>query len=312
VRDAPQDRLVARDVDAVVGPYGWATRAELIRRVHRGTVDAWVAQGKLIRLDDGVYATPRTAARWRAVAGALARTRGGVVSYSSALALWELVEPPRGPLHLTVAGSRSGRGSADVVLHRGSELHETVRRIEGIPVTCVERAVVDTWRSPGDLPRSTVRAAAIDGVCRRLCRPADLAYELDRRRRFPGRGELAELVRLLTQGCRSELEIWGCLHVLQHPGMPAFVQQRPVVVNGQTYFLDAAYEEVMLAVELDGAAWHGSRTQRERDIRRDALVATIGWRTLRYGYARLNGEPEACRRDILATYETRCRLFGVR
>ena len=68
----------------------------------------------------------------------------------------------------------------------------------------------------------------------------------------------------------------------------------------------------MLAVELDGAAWHGSRVQRERDIRRDALIATIGWQTLRYSYARLNGEPEACRRDILATYETRRRLFGVR
>ena len=68
----------------------------------------------------------------------------------------------------------------------------------------------------------------------------------------------------------------------------------------------------MLAIELDGAAWHGSRRQREKDIRRDALVATIGWQTLRYSFARLNNEPQACQRDILATYETRRRLFGVR
>ena len=94
--------------------------------------------------------------------------------------------------------------------------------------------------------------------------------------------------------------------------MPPFVQQRPIVVGGEVFFLDAAYEEVMLAVELDGAAWHGSRPQRERDIRRDSLVATVGWQTLRYGFTRMHDEPDACRRDILATYHARRRMFGVR
>jgi very-short-patch-repair endonuclease len=235
-----------------------------------------------------------------------------VVSHSTALALWDLVEPRPGPVHLTVDGTRSGRGSDGVRLHRGGDLHEAVRRVSGIPVTCVERAVVDTWGSDGDLPTTRTRAAAIDAVRQRLCRPADLAFELGRRRRFPERGGLTELVQLLEQGCRSELEIWGCLQVLQQPGMPPFVQQHPIMVGGERFFLDAAYEEVLLAVELDGAAWHGSRTQRERDIRRDALAATVGWQTLRYGYARMTCEPDACRRDILAVHEARRRLFGVR
>jgi very-short-patch-repair endonuclease len=235
-----------------------------------------------------------------------------VVSHSSALALWELIETPSGPVHLTVDGTRSSRGSDAVRLHRGGDLFDSVRRVCGIPVTCVERAVVDSWGSSAGAPRPTVRAAAIDAVRRRLCRPADLAHELRRRRRFPGRGELAELVQLLEQGCRSELEIWGCLHVLQQTGMPALVQQRPIVVRGERYFLDAAYEEVMLAVELDGAAWHGSRRQRESDIRRDALLATLGWQTLRFSYARMTAAPDACRRDIRAAYSARRRLFGVR
>jgi very-short-patch-repair endonuclease len=303
---------VRRDIDSVVGPYGWATRQDLVQRVNRGTVDAWVEAGGLVRLDTGLYATPAAAGRWKTRVEAIARTRRGVVSHSTALALWELVEPPGGPVHLTVDGARSTRGSDGVRLHRGSDLFDATRRTAGIPVTCAERSVVDAWASSGDVPRPRVRAAAIDAVRRRLCRPADLAHELGRRRRFPGRGELADLVRLLEQGCRSELEIWGCLRVLQHPGMPRFVQQRPIVVGGERFFLDAAYEEVLLAVELDGAAWHGSRAQRERDIRRDALAATIGWQTLRYGFARMTEEPDACRRDILATYEARCRLFGVR
>ena len=67
--------------------------------------------------------------------------------------------------------------------------------------------------------------------------------------------------------------------------MPRFTLQHRVVVSGRTFFLDAACEEVQLAVEMDGAAWHGSRDQRERDIRRDALLATVGWQTLRFSFA---------------------------
>ena len=67
--------------------------------------------------------------------------------------------------------------------------------------------------------------------------------------------------------------------------MPPFVQQRRVAVGGESFVLDAAYDEVQLAVEMDGAAWHGSRQQRERDIRRDALLATVGWQTLRFSFA---------------------------
>ncbi|MGY2084486.1 endonuclease domain-containing protein [Blastococcus sp. SYSU DS0539] len=114
---------------------------------------------------------------------------------------------------------------------------------------------------------------------------------------------------MLADGCRSELEIWGCLHVLRAPGMPVFVQQRRTVVGAETFVLDAACEESMLAVEMDGAAWHGSRAQRERDIRRDSLLATIGCQTLRYGFTRLTRSPEACRRDILAVHRTRLRLL---
>jgi very-short-patch-repair endonuclease len=62
---------------------------------------------------------------------------------------------------------------------------------------------------------------------------------------------------------------------------------------------------------MDGAAWHGSREQRERDIRCDALLATIGWQTLRLGHRRLTTEPASCRREILAAYTARRALFGL-
>ncbi|WP_448624633.1 DUF559 domain-containing protein [Geodermatophilus sp. URMC 64] len=300
---------MAHDVASVVGPGGWADRATLTARVNRKTVDVWTAAGKLVRLEQGVYATAASAGDWRMRVEAAVGSRRGVASHATALAVWGLLPPPPGPVHVTVAGSRSGRGSPSVALHRTQELDDAIRRVDGLPVTCVERAIVDTWGRPGPVPRAAVRAAAITAVRRRMCSIRDLQYELARRPQLSARAALADLFQLLADGCRSELEIWGCLQVLGGPGMPAFVQQRQVVVAGERYFLDAAYDEVLLAVEMDGAAWHGSRKQREHDIRRDALLATIGWQTLRFSYARMTTTPDACRRDIRATYAARLALL---
>jgi very-short-patch-repair endonuclease len=306
---------VAIDVAAAVGADGWVTVPELLTRVSRRTMVSWVADGKLVRLRPGVLALPAAASGWRARVAAALDGREAVASHATALALWELMEHPPGPVHATVDLTRSAAGSPGVVLHRSHGVFDERRRVGSISVTSVERSIIDTWARPAPLRRRDVRAAAITAVRRRLCSPRDLAFELGRRPRLAGRAELARLVGMLADGCQSELEIWGCLQVLRSPGMPAFVQQRPVAVAGQTFFLDAAYDDVLLAVEMDGAAWHGSREQRERDIRRDALVATVGWQTLRFSFARMTTSPDGCRREIRTVHAARSRLFrgdGVR
>ncbi|RBY96268.1 hypothetical protein DQ237_10435 [Blastococcus sp. TF02-8] len=301
---------MTHDVSAVLGPEGWITVPALLERVSRRTVARWVADGRLIRLRPGVLALPSAAARWRTRVASALEDREAVASHATALALWELAHHPAGPVHLSVEPGSSGRGEAGVVLHRAAGAFADRRRVDGLAVTSVARALVDTWGRPGSLARSDVRAAAITAVRMRLCRPGDLARELAARPRLPGRAELSGLVSLLAEGCQSELEIWGCLQVLRAPGMPPFVQQRRVAVAGRTFLLDAAYDDVLLAVEMDGAAWHGSRSQRERDIRRDALLATVGWQTLRFGFTRLTGSPDGCRREILAVHAARQRLFS--
>jgi very-short-patch-repair endonuclease len=299
---------VTHDLAAVVGPDGWTTWEWLTAQVDRKTVARWVASGRLHRLQPGIYGLPAAVRDWRSRVEAAAHVTGGVVSHRSALALWDLA-PPGGPIHLTVEHTRSGRGTAGVVLHRTRELTDVIRRVDGLPVSCVERAVVDAWGRPGGLTRVELRAAAIAAVRRRLCSARDLLLEVERRPCLPGRAALVGLAGLLADGCQSELEIWGCLHLFRGPGMPSFTLQRRIEVAGERFFLDAACEEVLLAVELDGAAWHGSRDQRERDIRRDALLATVGWQTLRFSYRRATSAPDACRRDIRSAYESRRRLF---
>jgi very-short-patch-repair endonuclease len=298
---------MAHEVSELLGERGWITGPQLLGSVSRSTVGRWVSAGALVRLAPAVFALPAAADDWRVRVAAALHGRDAVASHATALALWELAEHPPGPVHITVPRGSSTRGTAGVSVHRVDRL--VAMRAGSVAVSPPARAVVDSWGA-GSPTRPHVRAAAIDAVRRRLCSPRDLARELGQSTRLRDRAELIRLTGLLADGCRSELEIWGCLEVLRGPGMPAFVQQLPVTVDGTTFLLDAACEESMLAVEMDGAAWHGSKAQRERDIRRDALVATTGWQTLRFSYTRLTGFSVACQREILAVHAARLRMLG--
>lgn len=300
---------MAHDPRQIIGADGWATVPELLKRVSRRTLSSWVASGKLVRIRPGVLALPAAAENWRVRVAAAVHRRDAVASHVTALALWELMPHPAGPVHITVGRSMSRRGSPGLAVHRAADAYAERRRVEGLPVSSAERAVVDAWGTSGAPDRGAVRAAAISGVRRRICSASELRYELERSVVLRGRAELGRLVGLLADGCQSELEVWGCLQVLRAPGMPPFVQQRRLRVGAETFLLDAACEESMLAVEMDGAAWHGSRAQRERDIRRDALVATVGWQTLRFSYARMTRSPVACRKEVLAVHAARLRLL---
>ncbi|TQN43467.1 uncharacterized protein DUF559 [Blastococcus colisei] len=282
---------------------------ELLAHVSRSTLRNWVAAGKLVRLRPGVLALPGVAADWRTRLAAALLGREAVASHVTALALWELTQHPPGPVHISVDPRSSGRGPAGVVVHRATGAWTDRRRVQGSAVSSAEKAVLDAWAITAPPAIAAIRAAAITGVRRRICSARELRHELSRNTSLRGRAELSRLVDLLADGCQSELEIWGCLHVLRAPGMPRFVQQRRVAVGAETFVLDAACEESMLAVEMDGAAWHGSRAQRERDIRRDALLATVGWQTLRFSFARLTRSPEACRHEIVAVHTARLRLL---
>ena len=294
---------------SLIGQAGWITVPDLERRVSPRTIGSWVANGTLVRLRPGVLALPTAATGWRTRVAAALEHGEAVASHVTALALWGLVQHPSGPVHVTVDLTRSARGPGGVMMHRSAGIFDERRRVDGLAVTSVERSIVDSWGRPEPLRRADVRAAALTAVRRRQCSVRELGIELARRPRLPGRAELARLVGLLADGCQSELEIWGCLQVLRAPGMPPFVQQRAVRVAGQLFFLDAAYDEVLLAVEMDGSAWHGSREQRERDIRRDAPMATIGWQTLRFSFSRLTNAPDECRRDVRSAHSARRRLF---
>jgi very-short-patch-repair endonuclease len=145
------------------------------------------------------------------------------------------------------------------------------------------------------------RGPAITAVRSRVTSTDELRSATARLVRLPGRRELLRLIDLLDAGCQSELEIWGYLSVFSSPGLDHARRQLSVHAGGRTYRLDLAYEAGRVAVELDGDRFHSTPEQRERDRRRDAALAAIGWVTLRFSHRRLHRDVAGCRRDTLQT-----------
>jgi hypothetical protein len=240
-------------------------------------------------------------------------TRAPLSHLSALAAAGVLTEPPAGPVHVTVPADRWPRGATGVVVHR------TTRPIgpttgSGTPRLPVARSLVDAW-SWAHVPRTNPRAGherplvrqlVIDAVRRRDVSVPEVRGHSAGQPLHAGRTALSELLDLVEAGCQSELEIFGVTHVLLIPGIPAPVQQHRVFLpNGRYVDLDAAYIGAKVGVELDGHRYHSSREDRERDMRKDTALATLGWISLRYSYRRLTGEPSACRREIEAVVRGR-------
>ncbi len=139
---------MALDPAGSVGPAGWTTRADLLTRVSRGTLDTWTARGRLVRLHAGIYATPEAAGAWQVrVTAALAARPDAVASHGTALALWGLVDPPPGPLHMTVGPSAAGAGR-----RTWCSTAPLGRWGSSWPVDCRSSLSRERWSRPGAMP----------------------------------------------------------------------------------------------------------------------------------------------------------------
>jgi hypothetical protein len=281
----------------------------LAARVSARSVSRWIATGRLVRLHPGWVTVPDLADDWTVRAHAAAGYAGGPLSHMSALAAHRAVDVEVTRLDVTVPGQRRVRSSRWLRVHR-TRMSLTTVRARGLPATTLPRALVDTW---GDAHRAgalrgydgVARGAVLRAVRERQTSPVAVAAELGHRPELPGRAALTHLLALVAGGCQSELEVFGVQHVLRVPGLPRCEQQHRVVLPDGPVWLDAAWPEVKVAVELDGAAFHGSQRARERDLRRDAALAALGWIVLRFSYRRLTRQPEACQAQIAAVYRQR-------
>lgn len=284
--------------------HGLATRQDLLRRVPRAVVDSAVGRRQLKRVFPHVYTArgnPTTGDR-RLRAALLCVGPGAALSHTTALALRGFLEHS-GPVHVTINHHRQRVGAGDLRVHRRrgfADMLDDVETVRGLPVTPLAVSLVDSWP---ELPRAERRPLTLDVVRRTRLDPLLIRDALARRGNVGGHRQLAQTIDLIVDGVRSELEAMGVLGVFRHRSLPRSRGQLEVSCpDGKTRFLDRAWKEAMLAVELDGAAFHTSPKDRQADLERDAVLAAMGWLVLRFTYAEVLRDPEGVRAKVLAVH----------
>jgi very-short-patch-repair endonuclease len=283
------------------------TRAEALQITTRQVVDNAIRRQAIVRVFPATYALARSATSEAVLRrAALAYVRSGALSHTTGLASWRIPHVPLDSrIHVTTEPGNQAKAGSALVVHRRSGFAvgapDTIV-VDGLPVVRLERAIVESW--PLLVP-SERRGPALVAVREGRTTANRLITQLAPMANVAGRAEMAELFGLLAIGCRSELELWGHNQVFTSHDLPAAHLQYVVTTEAGTFILDRAYLEEMVGVELDGAAWHGSAAQRERDVRRDAALAAAGWLIVRFTHRRLTTDPAGCRADLRRIIETR-------
>jgi hypothetical protein len=294
---------------------GFITRAVALTVTANHVVADAVTDGALVRIFPSVYALPEAVARPEVQRhAALAYVPGSALSHLDGLGHWNLPGDPRASrlgVHVTCNAVQHHVDRAGVHVHRRRdfdlERHSVVRL--GARVVPMEQAIVESWPLLSDHDQ---RLPAIVAVRDRRTTAARLVATLNEQPRTAGAAEMRQLFELLGLGIHSHLEAWGHAHVFSDPRLPASQTQVKVTLPGRrNVYLDRLFEAEMLNVELDGAAYHGKPGQRERDLRRDAALAALGYLTVRFSHLRLMADPAGVIEEILAILAARRRQFGL-
>jgi very-short-patch-repair endonuclease len=276
--------------------HGVVARLQLLRLgFSRREIDGLLARDFLHPVHRGVYAVGHTrlTVKGRWMAAVLACGSGAVLSHRSAVALWDLQPIPSGPVDVAVV-ARSRRSRAGIRVHSVRTLHEDDRgEVDGIPVTSIHRALLDYAEiaRPQQLRHAIEaglrRELLDDGAFERL-----LGRSRGRRGAKPLRAVLHE-IRGPAPWTASELER-AFLSLVRDAGLPE--PSTNVLVAGA--LVDCFWRRAGLIVEVDGYAFHKSRSEFEADRKRDAKLMLADYRVLRVTQRRIEFESEDLTREL--------------
>jgi very-short-patch-repair endonuclease len=297
---------------------GVISRRAAVAAVPAHVVDAAVRAGVITVAHPGTYVAASLADdEWCRRAAAVTYVRG-TLSHLDALAEWELLpppphyrRPPSAPIHLSIGSTRPQVHQPGLVVHRRAGFPVDAagtRRRRNLPVTSLEQSLVDAWSL---LPDSERRTPTIVALRERRTTADRLHCCLAQNRRCAGSADMRALISLVAGGCHSQLEIYGHQSFLLHPLLRRARAQFPVRLPSGLIYLDRYFDEEMVAAEFDGAAYHGSVSQRERDVRRDEALAGMGIQTVRLTHHRLVHDLGGVAASMVRILETRRRQLGL-
>ena len=265
------------------------------RRAHpdlRGSVDAMVKSGELVAVLPGVYAPMDQTHDFQVKVAALsAWSPDGVFTgaASARLTFWPSVRVTR------VGAAVSRRGSyPGFRLETRKIPDELVLERRGLRMTTPALTALDLCDQGTE---------AIDQVLR------------------TGAASLAELWRALelTSGRRgnrqrlrdlldSRDEPWSaaerlCHRLLREAGISGWYPNLPVRAGGRKYYLDVAFPEIGLVVEIDGRLHEDDPDVFENDRWRQNALVLDGWVVVRFTWTMLTKHPETVLSTIAEALE---------
>lgn len=246
-------------------------------------------------LAPGVLAVPGCPPSWRQHLKALHLWGGAqiAVSHRAAAALFQLPGFPETTVEITTArNSRSLR--PDVVAHEARPNPEGLTEKEGLPVMNLLFTLL--------VLGAVVERSLVEKALNACLHGGDVSVRglLHVLRTHGGRGRrgAATLGALLAERGYGDappdsvLEA-SFLKVLRAAGLP--VPDRQVALwgpEGFIGFIDFAYKDLRLAIELDGRGTHGDAEHFQTDRERDRRLAAVGWHVLRFTWLDVHQHPD--------------------
>lgn len=243
-----------------------------------------VAEGRWTKVYPRVYRIDGYPHDWHQdlLAACLATSGCALASHRAGALVWGLPSVEPGRLEVMVGRERWHR-LPGVACHQTLDLPEADRTIhDGIPVTTIERTLVDLGRY---LKFGALEEAVDDALHRGLTtfeRFAKRAVELDR----PGRRG-RRVIRVVLSArdplarVPESIPERRLLRALRRRGLPDPVLQFDIL-DGKQFVarVDAAYPNRRLAIEYDSYEHHSGRRQHERDLARRNRLHALGWHVL--------------------------------
>lgn len=197
------------------------------------------------------------------MAAVLACGDGAALSHLSAAALWSLLEPQQGPIHVSVPTRAGRRRRQGIRIHRSATLlPRSISRHHRIPVTTPARTIADLRGAvPPSQHRRAIRQAEVRGYPTGLARGSE-----------PTRSELEDLFLRLCS-----------LHRLPKPEVN-------VRIGGHE--VDFLWRPQRVIVETDGYRFHRGSQAFEDDHERDLELRSRGYDLLRLSHRQITANPE--------------------
>ena len=261
----------------------------LIAGLSSSAVTRLVDRNELDVMHQGVFLVrgapvTRLAQVWAAVLGT-----DGVVGFESAAHLWCQIDDPPVRIHICVDHAVRSHSPHWIALHR-VVLPTWARTYRGaLPITTRSWTVLDlvaVARRESDAVRLLDR-----GQQQRWVSPRDIDERLAGAKGRIGNQRLRRLREGVGDGAQAASE--RRLHrILREGGLAGWEPNFAVALYDDRFaVLDVAFPEWMLAIEVDGWAFHHDVDRFSRDRARQNNLVALGWTVLRFTWADLTQRP---------------------